>query len=46
MGLADTRVKNKKGKLLVVITPAVRDFIKGFEVFVTALQNLDEEDSN
>lgn len=44
MGLANTRVRNNKGKLLLVITPAVRDLITGFEKFVELIENMDESD--
>lgn len=38
MGMKDTRVKDKKGKTILVITHEVRDLINGLENFEKMLE--------
>lgn len=40
MAIADTRVKDKRGKELLVITAAVRDTVNGEEKFEQELSQL------
>lgn len=38
MGLSNTRVKNKKGKTLIVLTPSVRNTINELNAFEKEMQ--------
>jgi len=42
MGLSNTRVKNKKGKTILVLTPAVRDMMNNFKQFEKEIQEEDD----